>query len=203
MAAATTAASRRDENGGLTGSTRGSGVLGDVFIEVLGIIGKHRSQGSSRAASGPPAYELRAEFCDEYDPTFYHLRRSDHQHAMDIVARLSRQKANGNKDDSGGPGATAMPVVCPPPKAHPRFLPCRLLLHLQLMDAAIHRLLLFALTGGSWLPPAEQLPLEHKSDDENASFDEGDDGVTTSMAGPFPVLESRQLHLLLLFAVDH
>jgi len=90
MEVALSAASRRDENGGLTGSTSGSGVLGDVFSEVLGVIGKQRSHGSSRAASGPPAFELQAEFCDEYDPTFFHLRRSDHQHAMDIVARLIR-----------------------------------------------------------------------------------------------------------------
>jgi len=79
-----------------------------------------------------------------------------------------------------------MPVVCPPPKAHPRFLPCRLLSHLQPMDAAIRRSLLFALTGGSWLPPAEQTPPENKSDDDIASSDEGDDGISTSMAGLFP-----------------
>ncbi len=187
MEAATIAASRRDENGGLTGSSSGSGVLGDVFAEVLGVIGKQRNQGSSRAASGPPAFELRADFCDEYDPTFYHLRRSEHQHAMDIVARLRKQKANENKDSVGSSDgdATVMPVVCPPPKAHPRFLPCRLLLHIQPMDAAIRRSLLFALTGGSWLPPAEQTTPEEKSDDEIAS-DDGDDGVTTSMTGPFP-----------------
>ena len=50
MEAATIAASRRDENG-LTGSSSGSGVLGDVFAEVLRVIGKQRNQGSSRAAS--------------------------------------------------------------------------------------------------------------------------------------------------------
>ena len=191
MEAATIAASRRDENGGLTinraGSNSGSGVLGDMFAEVLRDIGKQKSQGSSRAASGPPAFELQAECCEEYDPTFSHLRRPEHQHAMDTVAMLRRQKANGNKDANRNPDTTVMPVVCQPPKAHPRFLPCRLLLHLQPMDAAIRRSLLFALTGGSWLPPAEQTPPDDKSDDDgNESANEGGTCVATSMAGPFP-----------------
>ena len=184
MEAATSAASRRDENGGLTGSNSGSGLLGDIFAEVLRDIGKQKS---SRAASGPSAFELQAECCEEYDPTFYHLRRPEHQHAMDTVATLRRQKAIGNKDANGSPDSTIMPVVCPPPKAHPRFLPCRLLLHLQPMDAAIRRSLLFALTGGSWLPPEEQTPPNDKSDDDdNDSADEGDNGVTKSTTGPFP-----------------
>ena len=89
MEAATSAASRRDENGGLTGSGSSSGVLGEIFAGVLRDIGKQKSQGSSRAASdGPPAFELQADCCDEYDPTFYHLRRPEHQHAMDMTQRF-------------------------------------------------------------------------------------------------------------------
>ena len=181
MEAATSAASRRDESGGIAGGSSGAGLLGDIFAEVLGEIGKQKSQGTSRAASGPPAFELQAECCDEYDPTFFHLRRPEHQHAMDTVARLRRQKASGNKEGTGSADAIAMPVVCPPPIAHPRFLPCRLLLHLQAMDAAIRRALLFALFGGSWLPPAEQIPPSgEKFDDGTGSSDDGDTGVTNS-----------------------
>jgi hypothetical protein len=182
MEAATSAASRRDESGGIAGaSSSGGGVVGDIFAEVLREIGKQKSQGSSRAASGPPAFELQADCCDEYDPSFFHLRRPEHQHAMDTVARLRRQKASGNKDGAGSADAIAMPVVCPPPIAHPRFLPCRLLLHLQAMDAAIRRALLFALFGGSWLPPAEQMPSSaEKSDDGTGSSDDGDTDVMNS-----------------------
>jgi hypothetical protein len=51
-----------------------------------------------------------------------------------------------------------LPLVPPPPEAHPRFLPAhRLLLHLPAMDAAIRRKLLYALFGGEWLP-LEPLP---------------------------------------------
>lgn len=151
MAAASCAVSRRDESDGSVASSGGGGLFREAFTEVLREIGKQKNQGSSRVASGPPAFELKAEFCDEYDPTFFHLRRQEHQHAMDIVARLRKQKS-GVKD---GKDPYCLPLVCPPPKAHPRFLPCRLLLHLPLMDAAMRRSLLFALTGGSWLPPAE------------------------------------------------
>jgi hypothetical protein len=138
-----------------------------------------------RCIHGPPAFELQADCCVKYGPTFYHLRHSKHQQAMDTVAMLRRQEGNGNKYIGGGPDATVMSLICPPLNAHPRFLPCRLLLHLQPMDAAIRRSLLFALTGGSWSPPAEQSPPFEKSDDENASSDKGDNGATTSMAGPF------------------
>jgi hypothetical protein len=31
---------------------------------------------------------LQADCCDEYDPTFYHLRRPEHQHAMDMTQRF-------------------------------------------------------------------------------------------------------------------
>jgi len=91
MEAARNAVSLRDENDGLTGSSSGSGVLEHFFVEVLREISRQKSQGSSRAASGPPAFELQADCCDEYDTPFYHLRRPKHQHAMDTVAILRRQ----------------------------------------------------------------------------------------------------------------
>jgi hypothetical protein len=39
------------------------------------------------------------------------------------------------------------------------------------------------LTGGSWLPPAEQSPPFEKTYDENASSDEGHNDMMTSMTG--------------------
>mmetsp|Transcript_1634 Transcript_1634/g.2573 ORF Transcript_1634/g.2573 Transcript_1634/m.2573 type:complete len:2448 (-) Transcript_1634:7099-14442(-) len=178
MEAASSAVSRRDESSSSAGSSGGAGVFREAFAEVLRDIGVQKNQGSSRAASGPAAFELKAEYCNEYDPTFFHLRRQEHQHAMDNVARLRRQK-RGNKEDLE---AKCLPVVCGPPKAHPRFLPSRLLLHLQPMDAAIRRYLLFALTGGSWLPPAEPiapLPDTPSGDDQGESS-----GITTGHMMP-------------------
>ena len=172
MAAASCAISKRDESDGSAGTSGGGGLFRDVFADVLKEVGKQKSQGSSRAASGPPAFELKPECCDEYDPTFFHLRRQEHQHAMDIVANLRKQKMSKNKD------VNCFPLVCPPPKAHPRFLPCRLLLHLPAMDGAIRRALLFALTGGSWLPPPE--PSKEKEEEDQNPVESSAGAVTTS-----------------------
>jgi hypothetical protein len=152
MTAASVGMSRRDESEGNSG---GAGLFRQVFAEVLGDVAKQKSQRSSRT-SGPPTFELKSACCDEYDPTFFHLKRQDHQHAMDVVARLRKQKWESDKEAAAE--THCLPLVCPPPKAHPRFLPCRLLLHLPSMDASIRRSLLFALTGGSWLPPSEPTP---------------------------------------------
>lgn len=182
MEAATSASSRRDESAGISGGGSGGGALGELFTEVLRQVGQQKNQGSARATSGPSAYELRADCCDEYDPTFYHLRRQDHQHAMDTVSRLRKAKAialNPSKPDG-----VSLPIVCSPPKAHPRFLPCRLLLHLPSMDAAIRRALLFAVTGGSWLPPPEPTA-SGKVDDESEVKDEAE-----ALAGVWPAYES-------------
>lgn len=170
MEAATSASSRRDESAGISGGGSGGGALGDLFTEVLRQVGKQKSQGSTRAASGPSAYELRAECCDEYDPTFYHLRRQDHQHAMDTISRLRKGKANSL--NTANPEGVCLPIVCTPPKAHPRFLSCRLLLHLPMMDAALRRALLFAITGGSWLPPSPPV-VAAKKDNEGDAKEEG------------------------------
>ena len=196
MESATSAASRRDESAGISGGSSGGGALGDVFTQVLRDVGQQKIQGSSRAASGPSAYELRPECSNEYDPTFFHLRRQDHQHAMDTITRLRKQKAGKDAE------STCYPVVSSPPKAHPRFVACRLLLHLQSMDAALRRALLFAVTGGSWLPPNEpSLPPTEK--DEAPSLAESSEltslsagVVSTGDGGTVPVITfgRRSLH---------
>lgn len=108
---------------------------------------------------------------------FYHLRRIEHQHAMDVVARLRHQKckdlasassvgANGPSKRLSGSFAGSdfvLPIVPLPPDAHPRFLPARLILHLPAMDAAIRRKLLFALFGGEWLPPEPSPQMDEPS----------------------------------------
>lgn len=162
MTAASCGISRREESEGSSGGS--GGLFRQAFTGVLNEIGRRKNQSSSRASSGPPAYELRAEHSDEYDPTFFHLRRQEHQHAMDVVARLRKQKWGADKEKLE---THCLPVVCAPPRAHPRFLPCRLLLHLDAMDASIRRALLFALTNGSWLPPAA--PMQQSPDSDTAS----------------------------------
>ena len=167
IAAASCAVSRRDESDGSAGTSGGGGLFRDVFAKVLKEVGKQKSQGSRK--SGPASFELSPSCCEEYDPTFFHLRRQEHQHAMDIVASLRKQKLNKDKGKSLGPDAYCYPLVCQPPKAHPRFIACRLMLHLPPLDAAIRRALLFALFGGSWLPPKEPEKIPDVSDDEAPS----------------------------------
>ena len=154
LAAASCAVNRRDESDGSAGTSGGGGLFRDVFSKVLKEVGKQKSQGT-RAQSGPASFELSPSCCEEYDPTFFHLRRQEHQHAMDVVSSLRKQKSNKDKGKSAGFDVSCYPLVCQPPKAHPRFIACRLMLHLSPMDAAIRRALLFALLGGSWLPPKE------------------------------------------------
>lgn len=154
MAAASIGISGDESEGHASGSD-GENSFTKAFTKVLSEIGKQKNRGAVRAAAGPPVFELKHEFCDEYDPTFYHLKRHEHQHSMDVVARMRKLKS-GKSESS-----TCLPVVAPPPSAHPRFLPCRLILHLDGMDAAIRRALLFALTNGSWLPPAEPIRLSN------------------------------------------
>ena len=171
MTAAAIGVTRRYDCDGRSGSGRGGGPFRTVFAEVLETIGNQKSPGSSRASSNPPAFELKPEFCDEYDPTFCHLRRPEHQFAMDVVARLRKQKWGNNKDAAE---THCLPLVCQPPTAHPRLLPCRLLLHLPLLDAAIRRSLLFAVTGGSWLPPLEPVsPSNNATEEENGDVSAG------------------------------
>lgn len=159
MAAASAAMSRRDDSDG--------GPFRVVFNKILGEIAQQRNQGAR--ASGPPTFELKPEESNEYDPSFYHLRKTDHQQAMDNIARLRKQKLSalsGNKKDM------VLPLVSKPPKGHPRFLPSRLMLHLPSMYASIRRYLMYALFNGSWLPPDEPISNEVSILDSNEEDDD-------------------------------
>ena len=180
MTAASCAVGRRDESDGSAGTSGGGGLFRDVFAKVLKEVGKQKSQGS-RASSGPASFELSPLCCDEYDPTFFHLRRQEHQHAMDVIAGLRKQKLNKKRNKSLGSDAYCFPLVCQPPKAHPRFIACRLMLHLPPMDAALRRALLFALCAGSWLPPSEPVEKTDKLKDEiTSSLDSDTKGAPTA-----------------------
>mmetsp|Transcript_26458 Transcript_26458/g.74018 ORF Transcript_26458/g.74018 Transcript_26458/m.74018 type:complete len:3261 (+) Transcript_26458:550-10332(+) len=186
--AASYAIDRRDESDGNVSSGGGGGMFRNVFASVLKEVGKQKGQSSSRGGSAPAAYELKPECCDEYDPTFFHLRRVEHQHAMDIVAMLRKQKLSKGKGKNGsnnGNDAQCLPLVCAPPKAHPRFLPSRLLLHLPSMDAAVRRYLLYALMAGSWLPPPEPM---NKSNDGKTENDGADAAGGTDAGGVGPAM---------------
>lgn len=177
MAAVAGAVTRRDEtdSGAGSGDADSATSFRVLFADVLKEIGKQKSQGSR--SSGTPMFELKANASDEYDPTFFHLRRHEHQHAMDTVARLRRQKISPPGSPKAEGKTRCLPLVVQPPASHPRFLPGRLILHLPALDASIRRALLFALTGGRWLPPDE--PSQFLSDDEADDLD-GDDMVGSS-----------------------
>ncbi len=165
MEAATNAITSKESFAGFDSNDDGPSSFRTVFGEVLREISSQKCQGSRPAAV--PTYELNCSFSDEYDPTYFHLKRADHQHAMDNIARLRKQKfsSKGKRNSN-----KCLPLVSTPPTAHPRFLPCRLILHIPALDAAIRRALMFALTGGEWLPPE---PLPPKNDDntlESQSF---------------------------------
>eukprot|EP00804_Cyclotella_cryptica_P008773 CCRYP_015624-RA/>CCRYP_015624-RA protein AED:0.01 eAED:0.01 QI:221/1/1/1/0.6/0.66/6/2355/3495 len=168
MAAALAAISRRDErDGGSVGAGGGASSFRAVFTEVLHSIGQQRSQGTR--ATGPPTFELKPEGSNEYDPSFYHLRKTDHQHAMDNIARLRKQKLSAIS--KGSNTDMVLPLVADPPKGHPRFLPSRLMLHVPSMYSAIRRYLMYALFNGSWLPPSEPKPVDIANVDSNEDDD--------------------------------
>jgi len=149
--------------------------------EVLREISSQKSQGSRSIA--PPCFQLNCGVSDEYDPSFFHLKRADHQQAMDNIARLRKQKLSSKAKRSK---KKCLPLVAPPPSAHPRFLPCRMLLHISALDAAIRRSLMFALTGGEWLPPRDPTDFMDDLTLENStiSFDlSTSDGKTVKSAG--------------------
>jgi len=152
MQAASAAISRRDESDSGTNASS----FRTVFTEVLQSIGQQRNQGS-RTSSGPPMFELKPDGSDEYDPSFFHLRKTEHQHAMDNIARLRRRKLEASAA-KGTASNMVLPLVSKPPQSHPRFLASRLLLHLPSMYAAIRRYLMYVLFNGSWLPPGKPEP---------------------------------------------
>ena len=127
-----------------------SDTLRNAFTDVLLSVAVEKRTQAQVSRAAPPTYELKSDCSDEYDPSFFHLRRIEHQHAMDRVARLRKQKCVNNEK-----GKLCLPLVTSPPSAHLRFLPSRLILHIPMIDAAVRRALLFALTDGSWLPPSK------------------------------------------------
>jgi hypothetical protein len=168
MTSASAAISRREESeGGAVGAGKGASPFRVVFNEVLHSIAQQRSHGGR--ATGPPTFELKPEGSNEYDPSYYHLKKTDHQHAMDNIARLRKQKLSAlSKDKSSD---MVLPLVAEPPNGHPRFLPSRLMLHLPSMYSAIRRYLMYALFNGNWLPPAEPKPIEISIVDSNEDDD--------------------------------
>jgi hypothetical protein len=148
--AASVAVSRRDENSSSNSSDGDS----ESFREVFGSVVREISKQKSKGPRGAPTFVLNQDVSDEYDPSFFHLKGSEHQQAMENIARLRKQKCSRHRKGS------CLPIVSAPPLAHPRFVPCRLLLHLNSLDAAIRRGLMFALTGGEWLPPSAPSEIE-------------------------------------------
>ncbi len=164
MEAATNAITKKDSVASSFDADEGGSSFRTVFGEVLREISSQKSQGSR--ATLAPAFELNCNVSDEYDPSFFHLKRADHQQAMDNIARLRKQKFSVKGKRNSG---KCLPIVGPPPIAHPRFVPCRMLLHIPALDAALRRALILALTG-DWLPPAQPIELNDDMALESPSF---------------------------------
>ncbi|CAN0375641.1 unnamed protein product, partial [Ectocarpus fasciculatus] len=72
---------------------------------------------------GATKYSLAAAAACEYDPTFVRLNRTEHQAAIETVARKRKAAAASS---AAAPGTTMpCPLVGPPPPAHATFLPVR------------------------------------------------------------------------------
>ena len=168
-------------------ASNSTGVFRNAFAEVLEEIAVQRISTASRGSSAPSAFELKADFCEDYDPTFYHLRRHEHQHAMDVVARLRKQKLSSESGET-----QCIPLVAPLPRAHPRFLACRLILHLPALDAAIRRALLHAVTNGSWLPPPA--PISDETQEPQGTDSPGTLSDSIGVDTPALTFNRRMLH---------
>lgn len=157
MEAASYAVTRTDGSTG-SGNDGPKASFRSLFAGILSKGSKQKSHRSSRSSGAPPSFKLRPEVSDEE----CHLKRADYQQAMDNVAQLRKQKMSGKSKGEGS--GKWLPLVHSPPAAHPRFMPCRLILHLPALDASIRRALLFALTEGQWLPPDELVDLDLSSE---------------------------------------
>ena len=122
----------------------GGGNIRNMFTDILRDVARLKIGNRSTST---PTYELKSDCSEEYDPTFMRLRRSEHQHALDNIARLRKQLHDS--DDK-----RPFSAVLPPRTPHPRFSACRLILHLPSLDSAIRRFLLFALTGWWTVAPS-------------------------------------------------
>ena len=78
-------------------------------------IGKEKSQSLH---ARPPTCKLSAKVSDEYDPTFFHLRRSEHQHVIDTIARLRRQILSNATGSGGKNTQKCLPLLSAPLPAH-------------------------------------------------------------------------------------
>jgi len=158
------------------------------FSKVMAEVGQEGGGGggANSSTSRGRNFELRASAAEGYDPCFPHLQRSDHQGAMEAVARKRRAFLKE-------PGR-CMPLVAHPPECHRRFLSARLILHVPGVDEAARRTLLFAVTGGKWLPPLS--PPEHSVRQTSKPF--GPATVASSAVSFLEVLQilTLQLHTL-------
>ncbi|CAN0555648.1 unnamed protein product, partial [Ectocarpus sp. 12 AP-2014] len=79
--------------------------------------------GGGGGGGGATKYSLAAAAACEYDPTFVRLNRTEHQAAVETVARKRKAAAASS---AAAPGTTLpCPLVGPPPPAHTTFLPVR------------------------------------------------------------------------------
>jgi len=108
-----------------------------------------RSISYIKPGSSPALFDLKDELCLEYDPTFFHLARQDHQSAMERV--LEKKKAI--KPRLCGP----MPAAPPLPEAHSQFQCVRELLYSPVIFAILSNIFSNALKNKSMKGKSSEL----------------------------------------------
>lgn len=111
-----------------------------AFDSVLAGVATRRAAGEDAAAR----FHLKPECALEYDPTFFHMSRQEHEAAVERVLAmrkaLKRQQA-ASVHQQPPPPQGPLPAVGAPPVAHEAFAPVRLLLYWPEVLAFQHTIL--------------------------------------------------------------
>lgn len=121
-----------------------------AFDSILARVAVRR-QGTDAAR-----FDLRPECAREYDGTFFHISRQEHEAALERIVGLRKQV---ERHDEGLGKRDPTPCVCPPPVAHPDFAPVRLLLYWPEVLAFQYTVLLAAAIPDSPAAASKRSPL--------------------------------------------
>ncbi|GMH58629.1 hypothetical protein TL16_g02650 [Triparma laevis f. inornata] len=119
----------------MNGATNGEGGLPSYFEEVF-------TEVFEEIGAGDKSKKIPSQIKDEYDPSFYHLSRANHQTAMEKVSADRKGKI--------------VPLVTRLKPPHKLFEKTRDVLKIEESFSAIRRWLLFAILGGEWAPNKEK-----------------------------------------------
>lgn len=131
---------------GDNGADGGGAFAGDAASSFDSILA---GVATRRAGSDAARFDLRAECAFEYDGTFFHISRQEHEAALERVLAMRKQAA-ARGDASGSP----KPCVAAPPPVHADFAAVRLLLFWPQVVTFQHTVLLAAVAKDGTSPLA-------------------------------------------------